>query len=187
MTMLQIMIVKNGLIRINDQYPKSPRQTIRITKTMSSSFDELSFIARSSSFTAAVLFGSNGHYRCTASVSFTNCCRTLPGRLPLQSVQVIHVVFHPSDHHRVSRVDTDARGRGYLAAGKSLFLRLLGQVWCCQPPPKRCKISALPEPEPGEPRHQRKGREARLRLIVVAFALTVACTGFPARIVPSGR
>jgi hypothetical protein len=50
------MIVKNGLISINDQYPRSPRQTTRITKSTSSSFDALSFIDRSSSFTAAVLF-----------------------------------------------------------------------------------------------------------------------------------
>jgi hypothetical protein len=50
------MIVKNGVIRISDQYPRRPRQTIRITKTTSSSFDALSFKDRSSSFTAAVLF-----------------------------------------------------------------------------------------------------------------------------------
>src|SRR5258708_1100768 len=48
MMMLQTMIVKNGLIKINDQYPRSPRQTIRITKTTSSSFDALSLRDRSS-------------------------------------------------------------------------------------------------------------------------------------------
>src|SRR6516165_10978556 len=35
--MLQTMIVKNGLIRMNDQYPRNPRQTIRMTRTTSSS------------------------------------------------------------------------------------------------------------------------------------------------------
>jgi hypothetical protein len=64
MMMLQTMIVKNGLIRINDQYPRSPRQTIRVTKSTSSSFDALSLRDRSSSFTGAGLFGSNkGHSR----------------------------------------------------------------------------------------------------------------------------
>src|SRR3954447_15424657 len=56
MMALQIMIVKNGLIRTNDQYPRSPRQTIRMTKSTSSSFDPPSFKDRSSSFTAEVLF-----------------------------------------------------------------------------------------------------------------------------------
>jgi hypothetical protein len=55
MMMLQTMIVRKGLIRINDQYPRSPRQTTRTTKTTSSSFDALSFRDRSSSFTAEVL------------------------------------------------------------------------------------------------------------------------------------
>src|SRR5262249_10042518 len=63
MMMLQTMIVKNGLIRINDQYPRSPRQTIRTTKTTSSSFDALSLRDRSSSFTGAVLVGSNQRTR----------------------------------------------------------------------------------------------------------------------------
>jgi hypothetical protein len=56
MMALQIMIVKNGLIRTNDQYPRRPRQTIRMTKSTSSSFDAPSFKDRSSSFTAEVLF-----------------------------------------------------------------------------------------------------------------------------------
>src|SRR4051794_5159468 len=53
---LQTMIVKNGLIRTNDQYPRSPRHTIRMTNSTSSSFDAPSFKDRSSSFTAEVLF-----------------------------------------------------------------------------------------------------------------------------------
>jgi hypothetical protein len=56
MMTLQTMIVKNGLIRISDQYPSSPRQTIRMTKSTSSSFDAPGFKDRSSSFTAEVLF-----------------------------------------------------------------------------------------------------------------------------------
>src|SRR6478752_406561 len=56
MMTLQTMIVKNGLIRTNDQYPRSPRQTIRMTKSTSSSFDAPNFKDRSSSFTAEVLF-----------------------------------------------------------------------------------------------------------------------------------
>src|SRR5215475_8295612 len=53
--MLQTMIVKNGLIRINDQYARNPRQTIRIANSKSSSFDALSFGDRSWSSIAAVL------------------------------------------------------------------------------------------------------------------------------------
>src|SRR5262249_40346241 len=49
------MMVRKGLIRISDQYPRSPRQTTRTTKTTSSSFDALSFRDRSLSFTAEVL------------------------------------------------------------------------------------------------------------------------------------
>src|SRR5262245_3801143 len=56
MMMLQIMIVKNGLMRMNDQYPRSPRQTIRTTRTTSSSLDTPNLGDRSSSFTAAVLY-----------------------------------------------------------------------------------------------------------------------------------
>src|SRR5215831_379360 len=55
MMMLQTMIVRKGLIRINDKYTRSPRQTTRTTKTTSSSFDALSFRDWSSSFTAEVL------------------------------------------------------------------------------------------------------------------------------------
>jgi hypothetical protein len=44
-----------SVIRTNDQYP-SPRQTIRMTKSTSFSFDALSFKDRSSPFTAEVLF-----------------------------------------------------------------------------------------------------------------------------------
>ena len=58
MMMLQTMIVKNGLIRINDQYPRNPRQTIRIAKSKSSSFDALSFGDRSSSCIAGASFNS---------------------------------------------------------------------------------------------------------------------------------
>jgi hypothetical protein len=54
--MLQTMIVKNGLTRMNDQYPRNPRQTIRIANSKSSSFDALSFGDRSFSFTAGTLF-----------------------------------------------------------------------------------------------------------------------------------
>ena len=75
MMTLQIMIVKNGLIRINDQYPRSPRHTIRMTKSTSSSFDAPSFKDRSSSFTAAVLFCLKNKPR----------GHTLPCCLPLQS------------------------------------------------------------------------------------------------------
>jgi len=50
------MTVKNGLIRISDQYPKSPRQTIQTANSKSSSFDALSFGDLSSSFTAGILF-----------------------------------------------------------------------------------------------------------------------------------
>src|SRR5262245_58288694 len=53
--MLHTMIVRNGVIKINDQYPSSPRQIIRITKTTSSSFDALCLVDRSSSFTVAGL------------------------------------------------------------------------------------------------------------------------------------
>src|SRR6186997_2724707 len=56
MMTLQTMIVKNGLIKTNDQYPRRPRQTMRMTKSTSSSFDAPSFKDRSSSFTAKVLF-----------------------------------------------------------------------------------------------------------------------------------
>ena len=56
MMALQTMIVRNGLMRTNDQYPRSPRQTIRMTKSTSSSFDAPNFKDRSSSFTAEVLF-----------------------------------------------------------------------------------------------------------------------------------
>src|SRR6516162_7319868 len=66
--MLQTMIVKNGLIRMNDQYPRNPRQTIRMTRTTSSSFGALSFRDRSSSFTLRVLFASKGHDQFTASL-----------------------------------------------------------------------------------------------------------------------
>jgi hypothetical protein len=38
---------------MNDQYPRSPRQTIRMTRTTSSSFNVLSLRDRSSSSTAA--------------------------------------------------------------------------------------------------------------------------------------
>src|SRR6516165_2801410 len=65
--MLQTMIVKNGLIRMNDQYPRNARQTIRMTRTTSSSFDALSFRDRSSSF-MRVLFASKGHDQFTASL-----------------------------------------------------------------------------------------------------------------------
>src|SRR5262245_4318487 len=53
--MLQTMIVKNGLIRINDQYARNPRQTIRTANSKSSPFDALSFGDRSASFTAGLL------------------------------------------------------------------------------------------------------------------------------------
>src|SRR5258707_13565440 len=56
MMMLQRMIVKNGLIRINDQYPRNPRQTIRTANSKSSSFDALSFEDRSASSIPRILF-----------------------------------------------------------------------------------------------------------------------------------
>ena len=47
------MVVKNGLTSMRDQYPRSPRQTIRMVKTRSSSVDALSVKGRrKSSFTA---------------------------------------------------------------------------------------------------------------------------------------
>src|SRR5262249_25206521 len=64
---LQTMIVRNGVMRISDQYARSPRQTTRMTSTTSSSFDALSFSDRSSSFTATVLFASKGYYQFTAA------------------------------------------------------------------------------------------------------------------------
>jgi hypothetical protein len=64
--MLQTRIVKNGVIRISDQYPRSPMQVIRITKTMSSSFDALSFRDRSSSFKVA------------GPICLSTCLRFLP-------------------------------------------------------------------------------------------------------------
>src|SRR5262245_35147868 len=51
----------------NDQYPRSPRQTIRITRTTSSSFDARNFTDRSSSSTA----GSSFDYK-FRGLPFTN-------------------------------------------------------------------------------------------------------------------
>src|SRR6516225_2598275 len=64
---LQTMIAKNGVIRINDQYPRSPRQTIRITTTTNSSVDVLSLRDRSLSFTDQFLFASPAFYPHSAS------------------------------------------------------------------------------------------------------------------------
>jgi hypothetical protein len=51
MMTLQIMIVKNGVIRMSDQYPRSPRQAIRMLKTTSASFDAVGVRGRKSFFT----------------------------------------------------------------------------------------------------------------------------------------
>src|SRR5262245_27693960 len=102
MMMLQIMIVKNGLMRMNDQYPRSPRQTIRTTRTTSSSLDTPNFGDRSSSFTAAVLFEGPLSVL-AASRSFTNPSQSLPGRDFLQSVVVFSVFRSSSGQHSDTR------------------------------------------------------------------------------------
>ena len=80
---LQTMIVKNGLIRTNDQYPRSPRHTIRMTKSTSSSFDAPSFKDRSSSFTAKSLCLKNELRGRPLSCRFppqSRRCRPMPER-----------------------------------------------------------------------------------------------------------
>src|SRR5215831_4629361 len=92
MMMLQRMIVKNGLIRINDQYPSSPRQTSRIVNNTRSSLDAPSFEDRSSSFIAEPLIEFKVTFRNVHSITSSASARIVGGVSRLSDLVVLRLM-----------------------------------------------------------------------------------------------